>query len=404
MTPEMKLLPVDEARARMLAEVPAPAPESVSLAEANGRVLAEEVTAVRDQPPFHASAMDGYAVRSADAPGLLRVVGESAAGRGYDGTVAAGEAVRIFTGAALPKGADAVVIQEDVEREGDAVTVPAVEAGKHVRRAGGDFQAGQALLPAGVRLDPWRVSLAAAAGRATLAVARRPRVALFSTGEEIVEAPAAPGPFQIYDSGSPALAAMIAGWGGEVRRARPVRDDLKATVEALRAAEGDLIVTVGGASVGDHDLVRKAGAALGLELRVASVNVRPGKPTFFGRLGDGRLMLGLPGNPASAFVCAEMFLRPLLNRWQGAPAEPPTIAARLEHDLPANGSREHWMRAKLTFADGGVAVRPFRDQDSSLVSVFAAADALLRRLPDAPAGAAGSVVDVLPLSRLFSGA
>jgi len=396
----VKLLPVEDARARMLAEVPAPGVEAVALADAVGRVLAEDVAAVRDQPPFDASAMDGYAVRSSDAPGALSVVGESAAGRGYGGELQAGQAVRIFTGAAIPIGADAIVIQEDVTRDGDTVTVPAVEPGRHLRPAGGDFRAGQALLARGVRIDPWRLSLAAAAGRAELSAARRPQVALFSTGEEIVEAPANPGPFQIYDSGSPALAAMISAWGGEVRRARPVRDDLDATIEALRAAEGDLVVTVGGASVGDHDLVRKAGAALGLELKVASVNVRPGKPTFFGRLADGRLMLGLPGNPASAFVCAEMFLRPILNRWQGAPAEPPTIAARLEADLPANGGREHWMRAKLTFSGGGVSVRPFRDQDSSLVSVFAAADALLRRLPDAPAVAAGEAVDVLPLSRV----
>ena len=395
----MKLLPVDEARARMLAEVPALATERVPVAESVGRVLAEDVAAVRDQPPFDASAMDGYAVRSADAPGTLKVVGESAAGHGYAGEVKAGEAVRIFTGAAMPKGFDAVVIQEDVQREGEAVTAPAVQAGRHVRPAGGDFQAGQALLARGTTIDPWRLSLAAAAGRAELSVARRPRVALFSTGEEIVEAPAAPGPFQIYDSGSPALAALIRGWGGEVRRARPVRDDLEATIEALRAAEGDLVVTLGGASVGDHDLVRKAGEALGLELKVASVAVRPGKPTFFGVLGDGRRMLGLPGNPASAFVCAEMFLRPLLLAWQGAPAEPRTISARLEEALPANGPREHWMRARLAFEGGGVTVRPYRDQDSSLVSVFALADALLRRPAQAPAAEAGSLVDVLPLSR-----
>jgi molybdopterin molybdotransferase len=230
-------------------------------------------------------------------------------------------------------------------------------------------------------------------------VAARPRVALLSTGEEIVEAPAAPGPFQIYDSGVPALAAMIEGWGGLVVRAKPVRDTLEAVIAALKAAEADLVVTVGGASVGDHDLVRAAGEALGLTFRVQSVNVRPGKPTFFGVLGDGRRMLGLPGNPASAFVCAEMFLRPVLNAYQGAPAEPVTLAARLEQDLAANGAREHWMRAKLSFAGGGVTVRPYRDQDSSLVSVFAASDALLRRAAGAEAAPAGTVVDVLPLAR-----
>jgi molybdopterin molybdotransferase len=268
-----------------------------------------------------------------------------------------------------------------------------------MRPAGGDFQAGAALLARGVRIDPWRLSLAASAGRAEVSVHARPRVALLSTGEEIVEAPAAPGPFQIYDSGVPALAAMIESWGGRTIRAKPVRDDLGAVIEALRTAEADLVVTVGGASVGDHDLVRAAGQALGLSLRVESVNVRPGKPTFFGVLGDGRRMLGLPGNPASAFVCAEMFLRPILSAYQGAPTQPATLAARLEQPLAANGSREHWMRAKLTYVDGGVSVRPYRDQDSSLVSVFAASDALLRRPAGAVAAAAGAVVEVLPLAR-----
>ena len=395
----MKLLAVDEARARMLAEIAPLAAEAVPLAQAIGRVLAEDVAAVRDQPPFAASAMDGWAVRAADAPADLRIVGESAAGHGYEGAVAPGEAVRIFTGAAVPQGCDAVVIQEDAQRDGDKVAVPAVERGHHVRPAGGDFKAGEALLRRGQRIDPWRLSLAASAGRAEVSVAARPRVALLSTGEEIVEAPASPGPWQIYDSGVPALAAMIEGWGGIAIRARPVRDDLDAVIAALRAAEADLVVTVGGASVGDHDLVRAAGQALGLSLRVESVNVRPGKPTFFGVLGDGRRMLGLPGNPASAFVCAEMFLKPILAACQGAPTEPVTLSARLAEALPANGSREHWMRAKLTYADGGVTVRPYRDQDSSLVSVFAASDALMRRLPGAAAAEPGEVVEALPLSR-----
>jgi len=395
----VKLLAVDEARARMLAEVEALPAETVPLSQAIGRVLAEDVAAVRDQPPFAASAMDGWAVRAADTPGTLRIVGESAAGHGFAGLVAAGEAVRIFTGAALPDGCDAMVIQEDARRDGDTVTVPDVEAGHYIRPAGGDFKAGEALLRRGVRIDPWRLSLAASAGRAAVSAHRRPRVALLSTGEEIVEAPAKPGRFQIYDSGAPALAAMVEAWGGVAVRARPVRDDLDAVVEALRGADADLVVTVGGASVGDHDLVRAAGEALGLSLRVESVNVRPGKPTFFGLLADGRRMLGLPGNPASAFVCAEMFLHPIVSAFHGAPTDLPTITARLAQDLPANGPREHWMRAKLAYADGGVTVRPYRDQDSSLISVFAASDALLRRLPGAQAASAGSVVEVLPLAR-----
>ncbi|MBU1377002.1 MAG: molybdopterin molybdotransferase MoeA [Alphaproteobacteria bacterium] len=395
----MKLLTVEDARARMLAEISALPAEAVAIQDSIGRVLAEDVTAVRDQPPFAASAMDGWAVRAADAPGVLRIVGESAAGHGYEGAVGAGEAVRIFTGAAIPAGCDAIVIQEDATRDGEAVTVPAVAAGHYVRPAGGDFKAGAALLARGTRIDPWRLSLAAAAGRADLSVARRPRIALFSTGEEIVEAPATPGPFQIYDSGSRALEALIAGWGADVYRARPVKDEMAATIQALRDAAGDLIVTVGGASVGDHDLVRGAAEALGLEMKVASVAVRPGKPTFFGVLSDGRRLLGLPGNPASAMVCAELFLKPMIATYQGAAPGPAMLQAKLAEALSANGPREHWMRAKLSFEGGAVTAQPYRDQDSSLVSVFSVADALLKRPANAPASAAGAVVDVLPLTR-----
>jgi molybdopterin molybdotransferase len=395
----IRLLSVDEARARMLAEIAPLAAETVPLAAAAGRVLAEDVEAVRDQPPFRASAMDGWAVRAADGPGALKIVGESAAGHGFAGQVARGETVRIFTGAAVPDGCDAVVIQEDAERDGELVRVPAISSGRNVRPAGGDFAAGETLLRRGARLDPWRQSLAAAAGRAELSVHARPRVAVFSTGEEIVEAPADPGPFQIYNSGSPALAALVAGWGGLPSRHKPLRDELDEVIAALRAADAELVVTIGGASVGDHDLVRAAGEALGLSLRVASVAVRPGKPTFFGVLGDGRRMLGLPGNPASAFVCAELFLRPILAACQGASPELPLIAARLAQDLPATGPREHWMRAQLSYEGGQVLVRPYRDQDSSLVSVFAAADGLLRRPAGAPPALAGDVAEVLPLAR-----
>lgn len=395
----MKLLPVDEARARMLAEVAPLAAETAPLRETIGRVLAEDVVAVRDQPPFDASAMDGWALRSADAPGALRIIGESAAGHGYEGTVGAGEVVRIFTGAAMPKGADTIVIQEDAQREGDFVTVLAAKVGDSVRPAGGDFKAGEALLVAGTRIDPWRLSLAASAGRGELSVHRRPKVALISTGEEIVEPPAAPGPYQIYDSGAPALAAMVTAWGGLASKLKPVRDELDAVIEALRGADADLVVTVGGASVGDHDLVRAAADALGLSLKVASINVRPGKPTFFGVLADGRKLLGLPGNPASAFVCAELFLKPIVSKLQGSAGNLPIAHAKTTVPMAANGSREHWMRAKLTYADGMVLAEPYRDQDSSLVSVFAAADALLRRPANAPALEAGGLVEVLPLPR-----
>ncbi len=395
----MKLLPVDVARTRMLGKIEALGQEDVPLAQAIGRVLAEDIAAARDQPPFRASAMDGWALRSADAPGALRIVGESAAGQGYAAALGPGEAVRIFTGAAVPAGADTVVIQEDAERQGETVSVPASAPGANVRPAGGDFRAGQPLLSRGERIDPWRLCLAASAGRAEVRVYARPRVALLGTGEEIVEAPGVPGPFQIYDSGAPALKAMVESWGGFATKAKPVRDDLDATIAALSAADADLIVTVGGASVGDHDLVRLAAEALGLTLEVASVNVRPGKPTFFGVLGDGRRLLGLPGNPASAFVCAELFLKPILAAYQGADLAPRLTSARVAEPLGANGPREHWMRARLDFDAGAVTVRPYRDQDSSLVTVFAAANALLRRPAGAPAAAPGDLVDVLPLSR-----
>jgi molybdopterin molybdotransferase len=371
----------------------------VELAAAVGRVLAADVTAVRDQPPFNASAMDGWAVRAADAPGELMIVGESAAGHGFGGEVGVGQAVRIFTGAAVPAGCDSVVIQENAERAGDIVRVPATPAGQHVRPAGGDFTSGAILLRVGQRIDPWRLSLAASAGRATLTVGRQPRVAVISTGEEIVAAPASPGPFQIYNSGSPALAAMVGAWGGQASTTAPVGDTLDAVIAALEAADADLIVTLGGASVGDHDLVRAAGQALGLSLKVESVAVRPGKPTFFGVLGDGRRLLGLPGNPASAFVCAELFLKPIMMACQGGDTRVRTVTVRAAQPIAANGPREHWMRAALDWDAGGVSATPWRDQDSSLVTVFATAGALLRRAPNAPAVAAGDQVEVLPLAR-----
>jgi molybdopterin molybdotransferase len=396
----VKLLAVEEARARILAAAPAPRAERVNAADLDGRVLAEDVFSGRNQPPFNASAMDGWAVRSADTPGALTIVGESAAGHPYPRELGPGQVVRIFTGAPVPAGADAIVIQEDARREGETVVVPAVDAATHVRPVGQDFRAGERLLSRGDRLDPWRLSLLAAAGRASAPAARRPHVAIISTGEEIV-APGTPAAdHQIYNSGAPALAALVARAGGSVMAVKSVGDDLAATTAVIRDLGADLIVTLGGASVGDYDLVKPALAPLGLEMRVESVAVRPGKPTWFGILADGRRVLGLPGNPASALVCAELFLRPFLSACQGAAAEPRVIQARTAIDLGANGPREHWMRARLSSdADGCLWAEPFRDQDSSLVSVFAQADALLRRPPHASAVPRGGAVDVLPLMR-----
>jgi len=397
----MRLLAVEAARARMLAKVaPLPAEES-TLDAALGRVLAADVTAARDQPPFAASAMDGWAVRAADTPGRLTIVGESAAGRAYAGRLGPGQAVRIFTGAPVPAGADAVVIQEDARREDEAVSVPKVSDPRHIRPAGLDFRAGQRLLSAGARLDPWRLALAAAAGRASLSVYARPRVAILATGEEIAAPGASVGPDQIYDSGTTTLAALVRSWGGEALALPRVGDDAAAIAAAVRGAACDLLVTLGGASVGDHDLVKPALETLGLAFEVESVAVRPGKPTWFGVLGDGRPVLGLPGNPASAMVCAELFLRPLMSALQGADPALPVIAARSAAALGANGEREAWMRAQLAFGPAGeITATPLTDQDSSLITVFAAADALLRRAPHALAVAVGEAVEILPLRRL----
>lgn len=399
----MKNLTIEDALARMLAQVRPLESESVAIEDAAGRILAHPVEAFRDQPPFRASAMDGWAVRAADAarPVELDVVGESAAGRGYGKALGPCEAVRIFTGAAVPDGADTVVIQEEAVRDGDRVSLGPAMPDDNIRPQGGDFRAGERLLEAGVRLDPWRLSLAAAAGRSSLSVARRPQAAVLCTGEELVRPPAEPGPWQIYESGSIALVSLLESWGAHAWRLAPARDEKQAVVEAVQGVDADLIVTVGGASVGDYDIVKPALAELGLELFVQTVNIRPGKPTWFGRLRDGRPVLGLPGNPASALVCAELFLQSLVRAMMGADPGPRFVKARLAAPLRANGARDQLMRAQLTHDDTGtLVVRPLGDQDSSLVTVFAQADGLLRRPAQAPPAAAGELVDVLPLARL----
>jgi len=399
----LKNLTVHEARARMLADATPLGMETVAIGQALGRVLARAVDATRDQPPFAASAMDGWAIRRADltASAAFRVAGESAAGKAYPGVVGPGQTVRIFTGAPVPAGADLVVIQEEARRDGDTVRFAAGEDPRsNIRPAGGDFRSGDCLLEAGVRLDPWRLSLAAAAGRATLEVARRPRVAILATGDELVQPGGDPAPDQIFESGSIALAALVETWGGVPTRLTAAADNAQAIAASVADIEADLIVTVGGASVGDHDLVKPAMERLGLALRVETIAIRPGKPTWFGTLADGRRVLGLPGNPASALVCAELFLRPLLAALTGHDPAPAMVAARLATPLPANGPREHWMRAALSIdPEGRAIVATFADQDSSLVGVFSRADALVRRPVNAAAASAGEIVDVLPLAR-----
>jgi molybdopterin molybdotransferase len=397
----VKLLTVEAALSRMLAAARPLAAESVPLDLAMGRVLAADVVASRDQPPFAASAMDGWAIRAADGAGPRRIVGESAAGHGYDRALGPGEAVRIFTGAAVPAGADKVVIQENARRDGDQVAFERLDGDDFIRREAGDFAAGDPLLSAGARLDPWRLTLAAAAGLPTVEVAAQPRLALLSTGEEVVPPGGSPGPFQIFNSGTTALSALAGAWGAAVSPLGIAGDDDAAIAAAVAGAGGDLVVTLGGASVGDHDRVKPALGRLGLRLLVESVALRPGKPTWFGVLGDGRLVLGLAGNPASSMVCAELFLRPLLRALQGAAPQTRLARARLAAPLPANGQREHWMRARLGEDEaGGRSAIAMPDQDSSLVTVFAEADALLKRPVGAPAAATGDIVEVLPLDRM----
>jgi len=399
----LKNLSVEEARARMLADAALLGVETAPLAQALGRTLAQAVDADRDQPPFAASAMDGWAIRREDltTDASFRIAGESAAGRAYPGVVGPGETVRIFTGAPLPAGADMMIIQEEATRDGDTVRFSAGENPRsNIRPAGGDFRSSDRLLEAGVRLDPWRLSLAAAAGQANLTVARRPRVAILATGDELVQPGGAPAPDQIYESGSIALAALVETWGGSATRLTAAADDAAAIAEALAGVEADLIVTIGGASVGDHDLVKPAMARLGLSLRVETIAVRPGKPTWFGTLDGGRRVLGLPGNPASALVCAELFLRPLLAALTGRDPALVLTAARLAAPLPPAGPREHWMRAALSIDPEGRAIATaFPDQDSSLVGVFSRADALIRRPINGGAALAGDIVEVLSLGR-----
>lgn len=396
------LLGFDAALARLLALVaPLPAVE-LPLGAARGLRLAGAVVADRDQPSADVSAMDGYALRAADLPGPLRLVGESAAGRPFAGPLGPGEAVRILTGALVPEGADTVALQEDSELADGTVGFAGTPAGPgaHIRRRGQDFAAGDRLLAAGVQLNPARLALIAMAGHGRVRVHRRPRVALLSTGDELVPPGTRPAPGQQVASNALAVAGLLAAVGAEVEDLGLVPDDTALIAARLAAADADAVVTIGGASVGDHDRVRPALLSLGAEPDFWRVAIRPGKPLMAARLA-GRVVVGLPGNPASALVTARLFLVPMLRRMLGDPApedRPLTLPAAV--DLPANGARRHYLRAAR--ADG--TVRPFGRQDSSLVSVLAAADCLLIREIGAPAAPAGAPVPVLDLWPADAGA
>jgi molybdopterin molybdotransferase len=395
------MISVEEALSRLLAPLAAVPPEQVGLAAAVGRVLAEDVAARRTQPPFAVSAMDGYAVRAADVervPAVLKIVAEIPAGVSYAGTLRQGEAARIFTGAPLPAGADAIVIQEDTARDGDRVEVREGAArGRYVRRAGLDFTEGDLLLKAGRRLTPRDIGLAAAMNRPWLFVHRRPRIAILSTGDEIVMPGDPIGPNQIVSSNLLALAAFVAASGAEPVMVGNAPDDPEALRRIAAAARGvDLFVTTGGVSVGEHDLVRGVLSEDGLEIDFWEIAMRPGKPLMFGQY-RGVPMVGLPGNPVSTLVCSLIFLKPAIARLAGLPddAARPEFA-RLAVAVRQNDRRQDYLRARLSRApDGVLEATPFEVQDSSMMRPLAASDCLVVRPPHAPALAAGAEVPII---------
>jgi molybdopterin molybdotransferase len=400
------LMPVAEALARVLADAEPLAAEAVPLAQAHGRVLSADVAALRTQPPADVSAMDGYAVRAVDvakAPVKLKLVGEVAAGHPFRGAVGPGEAARIFTGGVLPPGTDTIVIQENTVREGDAVVITAASGkGKHVRVEGLDFKCGAVLLTKGRRLSDRDLALAAAMNHPTVRVHRRPKVALLATGDELVMPGGTPGFGQIVYSNGYATMALARREGCEVIDLGIVPDRLAETAAGVRRARelgADILVTSGGASVGDYDLVREALAVEGLALSFWKVALRPGRPMMHGRLGPMHV-LGLPGNPVSAYVCAVLFLLPLIRQLAGrSDVAPAPETARLGRDLPANDERADYLRAVLTTGSDGIPVAiPAPVQDSSMLIPLARADCLLVREPFAPAAKAGDRCSIIRLA------
>lgn len=402
----MSLLSVAEALERVLAEAePLPA-EEVPLAEADGRVLAYDLKARRTQPPADVSAMDGYAVRACDvaeAPVRLKLVGEVAAGRPFAAVIGPGEAARIFTGGVVPSGADAVVVQELTRRDGDGVEVQkSTSKGRNIRPQGLDFRAGDALFAKGHRLTARDLQLAAGMNHPLVPVHRRPKIALFATGDELVQPGSEPGPGQIVYSNGFALAALAREEGAEVIDLGVVGDKLEATTAAIRDARdlgADILVTTGGASVGEYDFVNRAFAAVGVALSFWKVAMRPGRPLMHGRLGAMH-MLGLPGNPVSSYVCAFLFLLPLIHRLCGrTDLAAPTESATLGCDIAANDERADYMRSTLVEGPDGAVATPFPIQDSSMMAPLAKADCLLIREPHAPPAKAGSRCEIVRLAR-----
>lgn len=395
----MSLLSVEEALDMVLALARPPCPEDVDIQDALDRVLMLDAVSAITQPPFDAAAMDGYALRDADLPGPLRVVGEAAAGRPWTGTLGAGEALRIFTGAPVPQGADRVVMQEDTARDGDRVTVTGKPGRTHIRPRGNDFARGETL-PAGRRLSATDLALLAAMNVPRVTVARQPRVAVLAGGDELVRPGEIPGPGQIISSNDIAVAALARAAGAEAQilpLARDTEESLRAAFEDARGA--DLIVTIGGASVGDHDLIGRVAEGMGMQRAFHRIAMRPGKPLMAGRL-DGATLLGLPGNPVSTIVTAVLFMQPLIRRMQGQPDAAAALrTGRLGRPLPPEGDRQHYLRARLDEDGDGTVVQPFEDQDSARLKLMAEADALLVRPPGDPAREIGARLCYIPLSR-----
>ena len=407
--PDSGLISVEEARARILAAIPLLDIETVPIGKAHGRVTGGALAARLDHPPEPVSAMDGYALCSEDVgemPLRLRKIGVSRAGERFKGQLTAGACVRIFTGAVVPPGADVIAIQEDAEETGDEVILREVAPkGRFIRRAGMDFSVGQLLVPAGRAITARDLGLLASSGHGEVPVRRRPRVAILSTGDELVPPGAIPGPDQIVGSNGIALAAAVESWGAEPIEIGIASDETHAIAEAADRARGaDILITSGGASVGDHDLVQAGIAERGFQPDFWRIAMRPGKPLMFGRIGD-LPVLGVPGNPVSALVCAMLFLRPALRKMLGmAETAPQFERARLTVAMGQNDKREEYGRGRLQRqADGALMVTPFSAQDSAMQNLLAHADCLIRRAPHAPAAAEGEEVEVLRLDLVEGG-
>ena len=390
------MISVEEAIARIASAFTPIDTEVADIGHLAGRVLAEDAIAQSHQPPFAVSAMDGYAVRLADGAGTRRVIGSAPAGHPFEGTVGAGEAVRIFTGGVVPNGADAIVIQEHATVDGTSLSFEAhALAPHHVRVAGLDFAAGDILAKTGKRLNARDCALLAAGDIATARVRRRPRVAIASIGDELSRPGEMRKPGGIAASSGYGLSAMIHAWGGAPCDLG-ILPDTQAEIATIADAQADLIITLGGASVGDHDLVQSALGTTDFALDFWKIAMRPGKPLIFGRLGKMPL-LGLPGNPVSTLVCAVLFVKQAVAAMLGTQCDTHTIAARLDGDLPANDARQGYLRAKLSIREGDYWTEAFNAQDSSMLRALALADALIVRAPHAPAAKSGDRVEVIAL-------